>query len=93
MECNKTKKPKRIVTFGNFEWIHWITVGFFFIGGLASIIIPSIFFHKITIAPIVAGSIIFLIGVMCICDHIIFKYRMKKWHKIKEKNSECKGDT
>lgn len=81
MSKNNNTKPMRLVTFGNFEWLHWTTVIFLLIAGISMIIIPCILAKKIIIGPIIVGFIITLIGVFCICDHIIFVYKIKKWEQ------------
>lgn len=79
MYKDKDKEPTRIITFGNFKWVHWLTVIFFLTSGILITIFPSVFIGKLIIGTIIIGLILISIGIFCIIDQIVYIYRMKKW--------------
>ena len=81
----KTDKPSRLVTFGNYDWSHWLVVSCFVIFGLLFAILPSLLTKKFLWGPVLMGIIIFGIGLFCIIDHIIFIRRLKKWEQLNNK--------
>ena len=77
-------KPKRLVTFGNNEWSHWVVVSSFIILGIILTIIPSVYANKILWGPLIIGILSLIIGIFCVVDHIIFKKRAQIYEQQKQ---------
>lgn len=75
------KKPKRIVTFAKYEWLHWLIIIIDFILGITVSILPSFYCKKVLIGPLIIGIICISIGIFSIIDQIIYRSRLKKWKK------------
>lgn len=79
MSKNIKREPTRLITFGNYAWVHWLTVTFFLLSGILITIVPCVLTGKIIAGPLIIGLILIALSLFCICDHIFFIRRKKEW--------------
>lgn len=81
------KKPTRLITFGNYEWTHWLIVSLFFVLGIVSCILPSLIAKKLIIGSIIIGLLCIVFFIYCVIEQIRYIKKMKIWKEINTKEN------